>query len=284
MRPISRTLAGALSLIPAAAAVSLVTAPSAAADSVVVGGRQVSTEERPWAVALASRDRFGDTRSGQFCGGVVVAPRTVLTAAHCVSRAVLGVDVSAVGDLTVIAGRDDLRSAGGEELPVREVRVNPDYDSTTNAGDLAVLTVERGLDGEGLPLARSGDAAYRPGTPAEVYGWGDTTGRGGYASVLHAARVRILEDGICERAYPGSADGTYTPAFMVCAGDNGGGGDACQGDSGGPLVARGRLVGLVSWGSGCGAADSPGVYTRMSAMERVVSQQEVSQREASRQG
>lgn len=80
--------------------------------------------------------------------------------------------------------------------------------------------------------------------------------------------VRVLPDSDCARAYPGGTQGAYDASSMLCAGDTAGGRDACQGDSGGPLVARGRLIGLVSWGSGCGSPGSPGVYTRVSAAIR----------------
>jgi secreted trypsin-like serine protease len=80
----------------------------------------------------------------------------------------------------------------------------------------------------------------------------------------------VLPDALCEEAYPGGADGTYSAGSMLCAGEEEGGRDACQGDSGGPLVAQGKLVGLVSWGSGCGRAGSPGVYTRVSDVMRAL--------------
>ena len=55
---------------------------------------------------------------------------------------------------------------------------------------------------------------------------------------------------------------------MICAGYQGvGGKDACQGDSGGPLIGNSNgnpvLVGVVSWGKGCGEKQYPGVYTRV---------------------
>ncbi|WP_078892817.1 serine protease [Streptomyces sp. NRRL F-2580] len=266
-RPFARALAGALTLAAGAAAAPLAQVPQAAADSVVIGGKPVRAADSPWVVALASRDRFGGTRGGQFCGGVVVAPTRVVTAAHCLGRQVLGGPVESVPDFRVIVGRTELTATDGREIPVRGARVNPGYDPQSNAGDLAVLELAEAVPAlHVLPIAEAGHSAYEAGTEAAVYGWGDTSGFGDYAYALRAARVTVLADEVCGRAYPGDADGQYRAESMVCAGDSGGGKDACQGDSGGPLVAQGRLIGLVSWGRGCGRADSPGVYTRIAPL------------------
>ncbi|WP_069169155.1 S1 family peptidase [Streptomyces griseus] len=268
-RVAARVLTVTSALAALTAAIPLGPPARAAADSIIVGGRPVPVADSPWTVALASRDRFGGTRAGQFCGAVAVAPDKVLTAAHCLRQDVLGSEVSEVPDLRVIAGRDELSGPGGQEIPVRSAWINPAYESGSNAGDLAVLTLSSSLPaGSVIPMAADGDPAYEPGTPATVYGWGDTTGFGAYASVLHAADVEVLADGDCARAYPGGVKGAYDASSMLCAGRTAGGRDACQGDSGGPLVARGRLVGLVSWGSGCGSPTAPGVYTRVSAAIR----------------
>jgi secreted trypsin-like serine protease len=270
-RPLARALTGGLAVMAAGAVLPLASPVPAAADRVVIGGQAVRIADSPWVVALSSRDRFGGTRAGQFCGGVVVAPTKVLTAAHCMSRAVLGSAPEAVRDLRVIAGRERLGGTGGREVAVRSVLVDPAYDPGTNASDLAVLTLWDALPGSyAIRPAEPGDTAAAPGTPAAVYGWGDTTGQGQYASGLRSAPVTVLADASCERAYPGGSGGRYEPSTMLCAGDTTGGHDACQGDSGGPLVARGRLVGLVSWGSGCGRAESPGVYTRVTTALRPV--------------
>ncbi|MFH9294732.1 S1 family peptidase [Streptomyces sp. NPDC017520] len=265
-RSVVRALTGVLALTAAATVAPLASPSAAVADSIIVGGQPAPVADSPWAVALSSRDRFGGARSGQFCGGVAVAPTKILTAAHCLSDEALGGPAERVRDLLVIAGRERLGDSDGQEIPVRSIWVNPEYDPASNAGDLAVLTLSRAMPKDGVvPTAKGGDPAYRAGTAAAVYGWGDTTGSGAYASVLRSARVQVLPDSDCARAYPGGQEGTYKPSAMLCAGDPAGGRDACQGDSGGPLVARGRLIGLVSWGSGCGRAGSPGVYTRVAA-------------------
>ncbi|MGV4987263.1 serine protease [Streptomyces sp. NRAIS4] len=264
-RSVARSLIRPLALAATMTVIPLVNAAPAAADSVVVGGFPIDVSQAPWTVALSSRDRFGGTRAGQFCGGVAVAPTQVLTAAHCLAEDVLGAPANRLPDLRVIAGRTDLLSSEGQEIAVRDARINPGYDSVTNAGDFAVLTLAKPLPQSAvIAMAGAGDPAYAPDTQALVSGWGDTTGGGAYARRLYAAHVRVLSDDLCARAYPGGPDGTYRAGSMLCAGEANGGPDSCQGDSGGPLVAAGRLIGLVSWGSGCGRAGRPGVYTRVS--------------------
>ncbi|MGA5896958.1 S1 family serine peptidase [Streptomyces venetus] len=271
-RRLVRILARPLVLAAAVSALSAGSTASVAADSVVIGGFPVEASDSPWTVALSSRDRFGGTRAGQFCGGVAVGHSTVLTAAHCLGEEVLGGPPERVRDLRVIAGRTNLLSGrDGLEVAVREAWVNPAYDGVSNVGDFAVITLAQPLPaGSVIAMAADGDPAYTVGGRATVYGWGDTSGAGEYSNSLRAARVRVLPDALCEGAYPGGADGTYDARSMLCAGEVAGGRDACQGDSGGPLVAQGRLIGLVSWGTGCGRAGNPGVYVRVSEIIRTL--------------
>lgn len=283
-RPSRRTtvaLLGGLALLamavplasPAApAAVARSTRPSGGSDEGVVGGNLTKAAAHPFVVALASRERFGAERSGQFCGAAVVSPGVVITAAHCFGRDVLGGGWRELDDLRVVFGRTDLATTAGQEVPIKDVWVDPSYDPRTNSNDVAVIKLAHVLPGHpAIPIAQPDDTTpYREGGQATVYGWGDTTGRGSYASKLRSAQVTVLPDDRCARAYPGSAAGTYLAASMLCAGADEGGRDACQGDSGGPLVADGRLIGLVSWGTGCGEAGHPGVYTRISAVAEAV--------------
>ncbi|MCX4746473.1 serine protease [Kitasatospora sp. NBC_01287] len=249
-------------------------ASPAQADRRIVGGWADTAVQRPWMVAVASRAQFGDARSGQFCGGTLVTPTKVVTAAHCFYDEREGRPTKRPG-LAVIVGRTDLTGQDGVEVPVTNVWIHPQYSYLQNMQDVAVLTLAAPQDPRGvLPMVGQDETApYAAGTRAQVYGWGDTSGRATYANTLHGVDVPIVADAVCARDYPGGSDGAFDARGMVCAGESEGGKDACQGDSGGPLVVNGRLVGVVSWGAGCAEAGHPGVYTRLAAVADTVSAQ-----------
>ncbi|WP_081951939.1 S1 family peptidase [Kitasatospora phosalacinea] len=271
-RPLRRRAAAlvALAVLPAPL-IALGTAGPAVAQRRIVGGTGASTGDHPWMVALASRQQFGSARSGQFCGGALISPTKVVTAAHCFYDETTGRPTERPG-LRVIVGRDDLRSTAGREVAVRGVWIDPGYSFTANTRDVAVITLaESQGDRPVLETVNQGETEpYAPGTPATVFGWGDTRGNGSYSNTLRQVTVPVISDEVCGRAYPGGSDSAYDARSMVCAGEAQGGKDACQGDSGGPLLVAGRLAGLVSWGAGCAEADHPGVYTRISAVAEAV--------------
>lgn len=273
VRGARRRRAAALALLAAVPVplVALGTAAPAEAKRRVVGGTAESTADHPWVVGLASRQQFGAGRSGQFCGGALVTPTKVVTAAHCFYDESRGVRVERPG-LRVILGRDDMRGSAGREVLVRTVWIHPDYSFTANMNDVAVVTL---ADPQGsrpvIDLVGQGETEpYAAGTRAQVFGWGDTTGRSDYSPTLRGVDVPVIADQTCAHAYPGGPDGKFDARGMVCAGEEKGGKDACQGDSGGPLVIGGRLAGLVSWGTGCAEAAHPGVYTRVASVADAV--------------
>lgn len=226
----------------------LVATGTAAAGEQVIGGERASIEANPWAVYLT------DDNGAQFCGGTIVAPSKVLTAAHCA----LG---RAPGDLRVVAGREDKqdRGAGVSVMPA-DIWIHKQYISADEGEDVAVLTLRKPLPYTPLPIADQTDRAlYQPGTQLRALGWGRTSENGRTSRYLLQATLPVLPDDYCAEAYP-----QFVKTDMFCAGYEGGKIDTCQGDSGGPIVVDGKLVGVTSWGEGCARRGKPGVYVRIS--------------------
>jgi trypsin len=235
----------------------------------IVGGQPVDIGQAPWTVAVGNPLLFFRP-GGAICGGTLVAPTKVVTAAHCV------VALKSVPWLvTVTAGRTDLTRSGGTRTSVRAIWIHPQFrfgllrGTVVNHNDVAVLTLARASAQATLPLVNQGDSAsYLAGTATRILGWGVTSDGGSGSNVLREGRVPIVSDQDCTTAFGGG----YVPAEMTCAGLPGGGVDSCEFDSGGPLVANDRLIGITSWGIGCGRPGSPGVYTRLSSYADLVGQ------------
>ncbi|MFH0518672.1 S1 family peptidase [Streptomyces sp. M41] len=226
--------------------------PPAAA---VIGGDRAEIKKYPWTVALTS----GDVKRPD-CAGTLVAPRKVLTAAHCVSPAT-------VRDVRVVGGRENLKNTRkGTVRKVTKLWIHPkaksDGSGSTYAHDIAVLTLNAPMSYRTLPLATPAQQKlYKEGTPTRVLGWGTTTGREGDKRVppLQTALIPNRGDEGCITAY-----GTrrYKKAYTMCMGYPTGGVSACSGDSGGPVVVKGRLVGVISGGDSCTDGLYPGVAVK----------------------
>ncbi len=220
----------------------------------IAGGTPIDIKDAPWQVALRIKSGAGFA----LCGGTVIDPRWVLTAAHCLPGGVLPKDIQ------VITGTSDYLN-GGRWVGIRDVVIHEGYDPATNAADLALLHLVAPIEGAAITTADA-SLALRPGEPLFVSGWG-AIGEGGQKSrQLMGAIVPYVGNPVCNA--PDSYAGRVLPT-MLCAGEVFGGADACQGDSGGPLVWRGPagsvLVGVVSFGVGCGRQSKYGVYVRVSA-------------------
>ena len=257
-----------ISTVGLAAALALSPAPSGA----IVGGTTVADGEMPWVAAIYNS---ASPEAGQFCGGSLVAPRVVVTAAHCITLllddtlAQLPVDVLDL-KVKVMLGRTRLGGTGGEQIAV--ARLHRHLSAPIN--DVAVLVLAEASSIAPVAYARPADAAFfAPGAIATIAGWGATSEGGSGSDRLLKASVSVMTDGRCADVYGPE----YNGASMVCAGDPQGGTDTCQGDSGGPLTVAGPggaplLAGATSFGRGCGRADSPGVYAEIAAVADFLAQ------------
>lgn len=246
----------------------------------IINGTVLSGDKFPGLVALLHTSRLANETAydAQFCGGALVKSNIVLTAAHCVEK-------ETASAVTVLASAShDLDDPANVTVPVTAISVYPQYNTSTNTGDLALLTLASDITigATMTPVTDASDPAYwAAGQSAQVAGWGNmSTTREDYPNAARLGEVTVFPYDSCGNGkgytvggvrFDGYGPGDANPAAMICAeGVNAQGQsvDSCQGDSGGPLVSTvggvTRIIGVVSWGEEC-AGWTPGVYTRLSA-------------------
>lgn len=223
----------------------------------IVGGTVTQISSVPWQVSLQAQGQH-------FCGGSIVTPTWIVTAAHCMEGGAPDRIVAGVSRLS--------QSAQGQVRTVKRVISYPGYTDASAGKDAALieLTTPLTLDGVNVkairPLTSASPAALTaPGVMTTVSGWGATT-EGGQTlpDQLQSVQVPIVALSAANAAY-----NMTISEDQLAAGTSTGGKDSCQGDSGGPLVVMDGseyvLAGIVSWGEGCARANIPGLYARVTS-------------------
>ncbi|XP_021098919.1 ovochymase-2 [Heterocephalus glaber] len=237
----------------------------------IVGGNQVEKGSYPWQVSLKKRKKH-------ICGGTIISPQWVITAAHCVSNR------NIASTLNVTAGEHDLSQTepGEQILTIKTIIIHPQFSTKKPMEyDIALLkmagTFQLGQFVRPMCLPEPGEQ-FEAGFICTTTGWGRLTEDGIFPQVLQEVNLPILTEKECAAALL-TIKKPFSGKTFLCTGSPEGGRDACQGDSGGSLMCRNKkgawtLAGVTSWGLGCGRGwrnngqkkeqGSPGIFTDIS--------------------
>ncbi|XP_065367598.1 trypsin-like [Calliphora vicina] len=211
----------------------------------IVNGVDTTIQAHPYQVSLQTNDGF------HYCGAAIISEDIIVTAAHCMQK-------YKANEFKVRLGSTEYNN-GGELVAVKAFRFHEGYNAKTKEYDVAVIKMATPVrESSTIRYIKLAEKTPTTGTTAVVTGWGSKCFLICLKSptVLQEVEVDIVDEQQCassEYKY-----GSQIKKTMLCA--YGIKKDACQGDSGGPLVAENRLVGVVSWGNGCGRNGYPGVY------------------------
>lgn len=227
----------------------------------IINGEKADSQSNKWEWILSLR------QSGEhICGASLIAPQWALTAAHCITTES---DTTVPAPfLSVMSGSYNLNTPE-QVVRVKEVIRHPGYNTYSVDNDIALLKLSSPVTSVNPASIDRGDDLYA-GELSFVAGWGNmSTTDAVFPEELMEVDLRIIDFSQCSRSY--RSDGIDLTANMFCAGYMDGSKDSCQGDSGGPLIVPKNgtydLAGIVSFGGSedqmCGAANYPGIYTKV---------------------
>ncbi|KAJ3665167.1 hypothetical protein Zmor_000677 [Zophobas morio] len=227
---------------------------------------------------MAAVGYYDGQRTVWLCGGTIISEEFILTASHCARHQDYGPpQVIRVGDLDLSTSSD---IANPQDLPIEEFYTHPTYKAPSVYHDIALIKVKRPIvfdfftQPACLHLNRN-----IPTTVLQVAGWGKTDFYGDSSSHLMKANITLVSSKECSERFPVHRlrmKSGIIDEMHICAGDASGR-DTCPGDSGGPLYFQREcgsscdilphfvVVGVTSFGKGCGSEHSIGVYTRVSS-------------------
>jgi hypothetical protein len=223
----------------------------------IVGGTPVpaNSTEFLWLASLQSNS------DGHYCGGSLIAPGYVLTAAHCL-------DDSDPPDKVLLGFTNLGRPGQAVTRTVTRVVIHAEYNSRTQKNDIALLQLSAPVTTiKPVELVDNPSQQEAALSNAVAAGWGVTRyDSNDVSNALREVTLPIQSYATCT-AKPSYPSGVYRDVNL-CAGLVAGGKDSCQGDSGGPLLYKSgsvkKLIGVVSWGEDCGKPYKYGIYTRVS--------------------
>ncbi|KAL6424468.1 hypothetical protein ACFW04_009906 [Cataglyphis niger] len=218
----------------------------------------------PWQVSLQLlHPKLGFI--GHWCGGVLIDPKWVITAAHCIHNELFNLPIGVLW--TAVVGEWELDSGGrgSARLPVEKVILHDRFNNYVH--DIALMKLARPapLSKVVRTICLPGPGQYLGKGQCVASGWGRYGPSPSLSTALLEASVPLLNLKECLQAY-----GTSVPIRKghLCAGQTDGSSGSCVGDSGGPLQCRRpdgvwQLVGVTSFGSGCARPGYPDVYTEI---------------------
>ncbi|NWW76034.1 GRAB protein, partial [Climacteris rufus] len=214
----------------------------------IIGGWEVKPHSRPYMAYLEVQKETGTST----CGGFLIRPDAVLSAAHCVDKK--GVNV------TLGVHNRKKKEPSWQKFHVQHWVIHPNYSGDTLNNDIVLLKLKPKAwitkDVKPISLPRR-NGHVKPGTKCSVAGWGWTSVTRQRTDVMMEVELKVQNEEQCEQEFP-----NYQDQSMICVGDEYGKKAAYRGDSGGPLVCNKKAHGIDS--HGLTYRLSPEVFTRVS--------------------